>query len=663
MLNFFRRRDTVVRFLLGGFLVVICISMVLYLIPSGNGADTNTPLNQQTVATVNGTAITGQDLTTQLARIEQVQQIPTQLAPMYGRQILKNLVIEQALADQARRMGMAPTDAEIVQAAEQQAPQLYPGGKYVGDDQAAQMIAQLQMTLGQFQEQLRQDLMANKIYNLVTDPVRVSDAEVRQQFMKDNEKAVVDYVVIKPTDLESQVQVTPQALETYYQQHKANYNSPERRKLEVVLANEAQIGAGIKIPESAVDLYYRQNIANYTHPEQVKAAHILLKYPSQSPTPAEIAATKVKAEDVLRQVQAKGADFGALAKKYSQDDATASLGGELGYVQRNQMVANFEKAVFSLPVGQISGLVQTEYGFHIIKVEAHDAARVQAEAEVHDQIVAQLQKDQAVDKAQNLMNQAAQMAQKTPLQQVALQLNLQYFATAPISRTDPVTGIGVNPDFASAVFSASAGSDTPAVKVAQGFAMAKVDQVIPPGPQPLDAVKDTVTADFKTEQAKQLAVSRAQALDAAAKKQGLKAAAAGLHLAVKTSAPQTRAGSLAEGGPVSTIADALFALKPGEVGPVAANGDNQVVYSLVSLAEPTPAEFAAQSVTVTQSLVQKKRDAVFGAYTDALVAQLTKSGKIKIDDAAMQRVLGGDQSAPTPGAPPAPAAPSPLGIG
>lgn len=664
MLNFFRRRDTIVRFMLGGFLVVICVAMVMFLIPSGSGSDSSAPVNQQTVATVNGAAITGIDLTQQLAREEGNQQIPAQLLPMFGQQVLRNLVIQQALADQARQMGMVPTTAEIVQAARQQAPELYPNGKYVGDDQAAQMLAPAQLTLSQFQDQLRQSLMVSKIYNLVTDPIRVSDAEVQRQFQKDNEKATVDYVLLKPTDLLAQVTVTPAALAAYYKDHQATYNSPEKRKLQVLLANTTQIGAQIQISPAAVDQYYRQNIATYTHPERVKASHILIKFPDASPSAAEIAATRQRAEDVLKQVQAKGADFAALAKKYSQDDASATQGGELGFIQRNQTVANFEKTAFSLPVGQISGLVQTEYGFHIIKVEAHDAASVDTEAAVHDQIVSTLQRDQAVDKAQNLMNQALAATGKTPLADVAKQFNLQYFETAPLSRTDPVTGIGVNPDFAGAVFSAASGAVTQPVQVAQGFALAKVVQIVPPGPQPLAAVQDAVTTDYKQAQAQKLAQDKAQALQAAAAKQGLKAAAAGMHLAVKTSTPVTRTGTLPDAGSIESFADTLFALKPGAVGPVAAVGDSsQLVYSLASLQEPTPADFTAQSASVTQNLLSQKRDAIFGAYTDALVAGLTKAGKIKVYQDVYQRVLGGGSPDNGPGSAPPVVPPSGLGLG
>lgn len=664
MLNFFRRRDTVARWVLGFFLVVICVAMVMFLIPQGSGSDSSTPLYSQTVATVEGTAITGGDLTAKLQQVGQGQQLPAQLLPMLGQQVLRNLITQQAVADQAQRMGFAPTTDEIVAAARQQVPQLYPDGKYVGDAMAAQIVAQGQMTLPQFQEQLRQSLMISKIYNLVTDPVRVSDLEVQKQFETDNEKATLDYALIKPADLVSQVQVTPAALDAYYKQHQAEYNSPERRKLEVALAATAQIAATIQVSDAAVHQYYMQNISQYTHPEQVKASHILIKYPDTTPTAAEIATTKQKAEDVLKQVQANPKGFADLAKKYSQDDASAPQGGELGFIQKNQTVANFEKAAFSLPVGQISGLVQTEYGFHIIKVEAHTPANVQSEASVHDEIVQQLQRDQALDREQNLMNRAAELAQTQPLAAVAKQLGLQYFATGALSKTDPITGIGIDPDFENAAFSTSAGALTAPVKVAQGFALAKVDTVIPPGPQALSAVLEQVTSDYKTAQSKTLAVERAKQLQQAAQKQGLKAAAASQHIAVKTAAGQMRSSSLPEGVAISSIAGTLYGLKPGQVAPVAPSGDNQLVYALVSLQQPSDTEFATQKAGITQTLIQQKRAAVFDAYTDALVAQLEKSGKVKIDQAAFQRVIGGQsgEQPSTPGAPAAPP-PQPLGLG
>lgn len=133
-------------------------------------------------------------------------------------------------------------------------------------------------------------------------------------------------------------------------------------------------------------------------------------------------------------------------------------------------------------------------------------------------------------------------------------------------------------------------------------------------------------------------------------------------VALKTSTPVTRAGSLPDAGSISTFADTLFALKPGTVGPVASVGSNQLVYSLVGLQEPTPADFATQSAAVTQDLLSQKKDAVFAAYTDALLARLSKAGKIKIDQSALQQVLGGNEPS-SPGAPTPAPPPSPLGLG
>ncbi|MGH9487197.1 MAG: peptidylprolyl isomerase [Terriglobales bacterium] len=659
MLNFFRRRDTTARLVLGAFLVLICVAMVMFLIPQGMSGDSSLPLFDQTVASVNGTKITGGQLNTQIQRFGQGQQIPQQLMPMIAEQALRNLVITQALTDQAKKLGLAPTNAQIAQAARQQLPELYPNGNYVGDTQAAQMLASLQLTLPQLQDELRQSLMVTKMEDLVVDPVRVSPAEVRHQFETQNEKATFQYVAFDPSQLESSVQVTPKALQAYYQQNQGSYDAPEKRQIEVVLANQAALAAGIHISPAAVHEYYQQNISNYTHPEEVKVSHILIKYPDSNPTAAQIAATKQRGEMVLKKVQADPKNFAALAKQYSQDDASAANGGELGFIQRNQTVPNLQKAAFSLPVGQISGLVQTEYGFHIIKVEAHNQAYVQPEASVTDQIVAELQKEQAADQAQNLINRAAALAQTTPLAAVAQQLNLEYFTTAAITRTDPVTGIGVNPQFADAVFSTQVGATTGQIQVAEGFAVAKVDKIIPPGPQPLAAVKDQVTAAFKTAEAQKLAVQQAKALQRAAQKQGLKAAAASLHEKLATGKALTRSGSLPEVGSISAFADALFGLKPGAVGPVATVNGQQVVYSLTSIQQPTDAEFAQKMATIQQTLLREKRNSVLGAYTDALIAQLTQHGKVTINEAAFERVLGiGSPSSPT-----APTAPTPRGLG
>lgn len=659
MLNFFRRRDTAVRFILGGFLVLICVAMVIMLIPGGlTGDGGNNP--DQTVASVDGTKISALDLNNELTRFEQGRQIPQALMPYFGRQILKNLVMEKALSEEAAKMGFTATNDEVVRAARMQDPQLFPQGQFIGQQEYQQYVSQAyQMTVPEYEARLREQIVAGKLYNLVTDSVQVSDAEVHAQFLRQNQKAVFDYVLLQPSDIESKVTVTPDALQVFYQANKSRYMSPERRQLDVLLANVDQMAATQQVSDAEIQQYYQANQASYSTPERVKVAHILLKTTGE--TPAQVAATKQKAEKILAQVKS-GGDFAKLAKQYSEDDGSADNGGELGWIRRGQTVPEFENAAFSLKPGQISDLIQTVYGFHIIKVEAHEEAHVQTLAEVHDQIQQKLQHQKGLNAAQSAIDRAQSMAaSNTPLQTIANQLHLQLISTPPISRTDPVTGIGINPEFVNAVFAATPGTVTPAVKVAQGFALAKVEKVIPPAVQPLSAVQDQVTSEYKQQQAIKLAKSEAQQLADTAKTKGLKAAAAQLKLTVKTSQPLTRSDSLADAGAISSFADALFALQPGQVGGPTALDSKQIVFSLTSIQQPSDAEFAQQKDNIRQQLLQQKRNQVFSAYTDALEQRLTKSGAMKIDDAALARVLGGNSPSPSPGNNNSPA-PQPLGL-
>lgn len=659
MLNFFRRRDTAVRFILGGFLVLICIAMVIMLIPGGlTGDGGNNP--DQTVASVDGTKISVADLNNELTRFEQGRQIPQALMPYFGRQILKNLVMEKALSEEAAKMGFTATNDEVVRAARMQDPQLFPQGQFIGQQEYQQYVSQAyQMTVPEYEERLREQIMAGKLYNLVTDSVQVNDAEVRQQFLRQNQKAVFDYVLLQPGDLEGKVNVTPEALQAFYQKNQSRYMSPERRQLDVLLANVDQMAATQQVSEAEIQQYYQANQASYSTPERVRVSHILLKTTGEAP--GQLAATRQKAEKILDQVK-HGTDFAKLAKQYSEDDGSADQGGELGWIRRGQTVPEFEKAAFSLKPGQISDLIQTIYGFHIIKVEAHEDAHVQTLAEVHDQIQQKLQHQKGLNAAQNAIDRSQAMAaSNTPLQTIANQLHLQLISTPPISRTDPVTGIGINPEFVNAVFAASPGAVTPAVKVAQGFALAKIEKVMPPAVQPLSAVQDQVTSEFKQQQAIKLAQSEAQQLAEAAKAKGLKAAASQMKLAVKTSQPLTRKDSLADAGAISSFADALFALQPGQVGGPSALDSKQIVYSLVSVQQPPDAMFAQQKDSIRQQLLQQKRSQVFSAYTDAMEKRLTQSGKMKIDEAALLRVLGGNAPSPSPGNNNSPA-PQPLGL-
>jgi len=646
MLNFFRQRETAVRVLLGFFLVMICVGMVVTLIPGFNSSNPTGNNGDQPVATVGGEDITSLEFRQQLDQTLEAQHLPAQFASFFGQRLLNQMVAQKALVQEAQHLGLGISREELEKTLEKN-PALFPNGQFVGQDRYAQYVSeQYQLSVPVYERLLRDELAVQKLQEVVTDGVQVNPTEVQHEFQRRNEKAKIDYVTLHPADLLAEVTVTPAALAAYYQQNEARYRTPERRKLDVFLADTTQFAARVQVSDEQVAQGYQANLANYSFPERVKAAHILFK--TVGLTPAAAAAIKQKAEDVLKQIRA-GGDFAALAKKYSEDPGSAVNGGELGLFTRGRMVKAFEDAAFSLQPGQVSDLVQTEYGYHIIKVEAHEAARTQPLAEVHDQIAQQIKTQKALDLAQTAAQQVRDALARDPKAapaSVAQQFGVEYIPTPPVSRTDPISGIGVNPAFAAAAFTAGPGEVTQATKVAQGFAVARVAEVQAPAVQSLAAVQTQVENDYRQQQASALLAQRAQQLADAAGKQGLKAAAASLHLTVKNSDPISRDDNLPEVGPVKDFADQLFGLKPGQVGPPAPVNGAELVYVVTSIDEPTPDQFQREKNTVAQELLQQKRGAAFQLYADAVQARMSKSGQIKINDLVLRQLLG---SAPPPG--------------
>ncbi len=642
MLNFFRRKDATARYMLGGILVIICVAMVMFLVPQFTGGSTVGGDASAAVATVDGREISSTELTSEISHFQQAQQqaLPPEYIPLFGREILNSLIMENALGDQALRMGLTASSSEIADTIREKLPQLFPNGQFVGETEYADYIQQSeQMTVAQFEQRVRTEVLINKLRDLVTDGIRVSPAAVKAEFLRNNEKAVFDYAVLDPAALEARVQATPAELQAFYQAHQATYQSPERRGLGLVLANLSQFAARVQPTAAQVQQYYNAHLAQYSFPERVQLAHILLK--TAGDTPAQLAQAQKLAATIESKLRA-GAKFADLAKKYSQDDATASQGGEIGWVTAGRLYPAVERAAFALAPGAVSGVITTPYGLEIVKAEAHQPAHVESLAEAQSQIASQMQQAEASQLAQNAINQAQREAQAAgkPLPQVAQALGLQYLPIPPVSQTDPITGIGVNPQFESDVFGANLNDVTPVTQVPAGFAFARITSIQPAATEPFAAVRSQVEQAYRQQAAVKLAAKQGQQLAALARKSGLKAAAAKMHVKVQTSPALTRDGSLPSIGAITPFAASLFHLRPGQVGPVTTVHDAAVVFQLQSIQPPPPGAFSRQQQAIHDSMLQSQRQVAFQAFEDQLQAAKTRAGKIKINTNVLNATLG-----------------------
>src|SRR5262249_17317388 len=381
----------------------------------------------------------------QLSEIQRRNQVPKALEGLYARQILNQLVFAKEIEFEAERLGIKVTNEEVADRVKQYLPTAFNGDSPIGMDQyTAQVQQRFNMTVPVFENLIRQGLLEEKFRRLVTDGVSVGPNELAEQFKYQNEKVKVDYALIKPEDLESKITVDDAAIKAYYEKNKTRYTIPEKRVVEYGLVDLAKLRQSIQISDDDLKIRYQQDIQQYQVPNRVHAEHIL--FMTVGKTDAEVDEIKKKAEDVLKQVK-KGAKFDDLAKKYSEDPGSKEKGGDLGWLVQGQTVPEFERAAFSMQPGQISDLVKTQYGFHIIKVMEKETAHTKPFEEVKDSIRGPLLNNKAQEEENKISDQiSAQIrkSSKTPLADLAKQFNLQVAQTRPVTATDPLLEFGTN---------------------------------------------------------------------------------------------------------------------------------------------------------------------------------------------------------------------------
>ena len=258
-------------------------------------------------------------------------------------------------------------------------------------------------------------------------------------------------------------------LAAYFEEHKNELKVPDKRKVRYALVDMQGIRSRTQISPQDIARSYEDNQQQYATPEQVRASHILLKTEGK-----DEAVVKKQAEELLAKVKA-GADFADLAKKNSQDETSAVKGGDLDFFGKGRMVPEFDKAAFTLAPGQISDLVKTQYGFHIIKVTEKKAATTKTLEEVRAQIEDQLKWDRAQAEAQRISDDVAgKLKLAADFDTVAKPRGLTVGESALFSREEPITGLGMAPAAVERAFELKDGEISEAIRTPQGFAFLMV---------------------------------------------------------------------------------------------------------------------------------------------------------------------------------------------
>ena len=616
------------RILLGAVVLVLGGSMLLYLVPQSPSTG---EVSTDTVAKVGDASITVQEVRQQLDQIMQRNQVPKPLEGLYAQQILQQLVFQKEIEYEAGRLGVTVSDQERADRIRQFLPTAFNGATFVGMDQyTAQVQQRFQLTVPVFEELIRQGLLEEKFRKLVTDGISVGPAELQDEFRYKNQKVKLDYALIKPEELEAKITPDEAEIRSSYEKNKSKYQVPERRSVRYAIVDVNQIRHNVQISDDMLKLQYQANIQQYQVPNRVHVEHILLM--TVGKTDAEVEEIKKKAEDVLKQAR-KGGKFDELAKKYSEDPGSKDKGGDLGWIVQKQTVPEFEKAAFSLAPGQISDLIKTQYGFHIIKVLEKETAHTKPFEEVKESLRAPLllsQADKLAGDTADQLSAAIRQSNKVSLDDLVKQYHLTAGETRPVSATDPLLELGNSEDVKDAIFRLRAGELSFPIRTDRGYVVLSLKDAQPAHQGSLEEVRDRVVTDLKREKSTELAKSKADEL-ARRVKAGEKfdAAAKALGLEPKTSDSFARNGSIS-GAASGKQLGAAFNLKAGDVGAPLSLGQNWLVYRIAEKVEPNPADFEIQKKQLTEEVLQSKRSLAFEAFRTALGDRLKQEGKLQI---------------------------------
>lgn len=631
MFDLFRSRDRAVRILLTVLLGLVGLSMLTYLIPNydigGNSS------SDQVVAQVGKEQITLTDVQRVVQTALRGRQLPPEIIPNYVPQIVQDMVTERALALQAQKLGYQVTDQDVRDAIRQMVPSLFPDGKFLGKDAYAAMLAQQNLTIPEFESDLRRQVLITRLRNIAIEGTVVSDAEIEAEYKKKYEKVKVAWVVLKPETFAKEVQPNEQDMKAYYEANKANFKTPEKKNLAILIADLAKLQASVPVSDAQLQAAYNQNREQYRTPERVKVRHILLK--TTDKPASEEPKIKAKAEDLLKQVKA-GGNFAELAKKYSEDTGSATKGGELpDWVSRNgQTVPEFEQAAMSLKPGQTSDLVKTTYGYHIIQVLQHEDAHLRTFDEVKGELTAQLKKQRASDLMQQIADKAESALQKDPThpEKVAADLNMDLVRADGVEPGKPVPQIGTVQEFDQSVAGLKKGDvSAPVALPSDRVALAVVTDVLPPRPSTFEEVQSQIK-DAIIRNRGQLAVQKhSQELVDKTKSLGgdLEKAAKAMDLTVKTTGEIDRNGTVEGLGTATYLAEAFSRPEGAVFGPVGAP-DGQLVGKVLAHIAPDMSKLAQERSTIRDQIKSQKardRETLFEA---GLRDSLTKQGTIKI---------------------------------
>jgi len=545
--------------------------------------------------------------------------------------VLQDLIRKRLLLQEAERLGIVVTDSEVTSVI-RRTPGFQDQDGNFRPEYYMRVLSMNRMAPETYEHGIRQSQKVARLQDFIRATVRITDEEVKAKYVEDNEKVNCNFVEFKGRELAKELEPSDRELLSLYESQKEKYKSEREVKVEYLLFSPETYKSKVTITDDELRDYYDEHENEYVQEEEVRARHILAKVVEGASEKVEQEAKK-KMEGLLAKVSA-GEDFAKLAKENS-DCPSSSKGGDLGFFGRGQMAKPFEDTSFSLEVGQVSDVVKTEFGYHIIKVEERKEAETQEFEQVADEIRTKLTDEKALELADEAAERAHEKIGDSPdLAAFARQNGLKLTTTDFFKRMDEIEGLGRSYQFANAALGLSKNAVSPVVKGRNRYFLIKLLDERPPIVLPFDEVKTKVKRDWTRKEGEKVAKKKANEFAQEVKDlESFDRTAKAWELTVKETNMFSKGGYVRGVGRSDEFTQNAFATDVGGVGGPIKVRNGYVFFAVLEHTEFVQDDFDKEKGQLAQEMrSDKENDAV-----SAWIEDLRNRAEIYIDPAFAKR--------------------------
>ena len=642
MLKLLSRMERTRGIIIVGFAVLMAVSLIVFYAPGRNSTNLEPSKSTQVVAKVGGEEITVAAVAQLKENYQQMFGGRVSLAQLGGtKRFVDGLIRDRVVAQEAARLGLAASDAEVAEKIRKQFSDA--SGQFVGLDRYKESVTGRYGSLEAFERNVRDEIAQDKLRAFVTAAVRVSDAEVQEDYKRKSTSFDVSYMVISPDKLAEKIQISDDELKNYYEQHKTDYRILEpQKKIRYVYIDQAKAGDKVQISDKDLRDEF-EKLPPENKQAGVKVQQILLKV-ARKDLDAQV---EQKAKNLIDKARAASPEtgekvFADLARGNSEDAATAKSGGYLPRPVKknpNKVDALYDRAV-DMQEGDVSDIpIKYAGNWYILR---RGASVPKTFEEAKPELLASLHNRKGYAIAASLAQRAENRLKETKdpqkvAQELAADANMKpaemVKETPFVIPGDDVPDIGSSQQFEAAIAPLNNPKDVGEhTGVKGGLAIPMLVEKKEPRIPEFDEVKSKVAQALKqqraTEQLDQKAKEIAASLSGVA---DLKAAGEKAGFEVANEEGYKLGAPLGKAGTSPALDEALYAMKTGEVSRMPVKvGDNWVVLGVTNRHEADLAEFAKQREQLTQTRLSARQSQVFEDYIRAVEQKMKQAGKIKI---------------------------------